>query len=385
MNQVITGLEYALQATPTVLTGNRLGLLTNPSGIDRTFRSTIDLFVSHPDLDLRALFGPEHGVRGEAQAGDHVAGGLDPRSGLPVHSLYGATRVPTADMLEGIDTMVIDLQDIGVRYATYLSSVAHVLDACHTQGITVVVLDRPNPLGGAYVAGNVLEPAYASFVGIHTIPTCHGLTIGEFARLWSQDHDLAAPVVIPMTGWNRPITYDAAGLPWVFPSPNLPTLDSVKIYPATCLIEGTTLSEGRGTTRPFEIIGAPWIEPQTLADSIEQRDLPGIAARPLYFTPTFSKHAGERCGGVQLSITDDASFDSVGFGVHLLAVLHELGGDQFAWLPPQGDRHFIDLLCGTDTVRQVIDNHEDVEGLLAGWREDAGAFADRRSDILLYD
>lgn len=385
MNHVITGLEHALQAPPAMLTGKRLGLLTNPSGIDRRFRSTIDLFVSHPNLNLRALFGPEHGVRGEAQAGDHVADGIDPRTGLQVHSLYGATRVPTAEMLEGIETMVIDLQDIGVRYATYLSSVAHVLTACDARGITVVVLDRPNPLSGTYVSGNILEPAYASFVGIHTIPTCHGLTIGEFARLWSRDHNLAAPAVIPMTGWERPMTYDATGLPWVFPSPNLPTLDSVRMYPATCLIEGTTLSEGRGTTRPFEIVGAPWIAPQALADSIERRSLAGIAARPLYFTPMFSKHAGERCGGVQLAITDGAAFDSVGFGVHLLAVLQELGGDQFAWPSPQGDRHFIDLLCGTDAVRQAIERNEDVEGLLAGWREDARAFENRRSDILLYE
>lgn len=385
MTQVITGLEHALAAPPAALSGKRLGLLTNPSGIDRLFHGTIDRFISHPDLDVRALFGPEHGVRGEAQAGDHVSGGSDPRTGLPVHSLYGATRVPTADMLGGIDTIAIDLQDIGVRYATYLSTVAHVLDACHNHGITVVVLDRPNPLGGARVAGNILEPAYASFVGIHTIPTCHGLTIGEFARLWSQDHDLAVPVVIPMTGWNRPMTYDTTGLPWVFPSPNLPTLDSVRIYPATCLIEGTTLSEGRGTTRPFEIVGAPWIEPHDLADSIARRDVPGMAARPLYFTPTFSKHAGERCGGVQLVITDDASFDSVPFGVHLLEVLHELGGDQFAWLPPHRDRYFLDLLCGTDMVRRVIDSNGDVKTLLANWREGSRAFADRRSDILLYD
>lgn len=384
MNQVITGLEHALQAPPPVLAGNRLGLLTNPSGIDRTFRSTIDLFVSHPELDLRSLFGPEHGVRGEAQAGVHVADGIDPRSGLPVHSLYGTSRIPTAAMLEGIDTMVIDLQDIGVRYATYLSTVAHVLTACDAQGVTVVVLDRPNPLGGAYVAGNILDPAYASFVGTHTIPTCHGLTIGEFARLWSRDHDLAAPVVIPMRGWKRLMTHDATGLPWVFPSPNLPTLDSVKMYPATCLIEGTTLSEGRGTTRPFEIIGAPWIEPEALVGSIARRDVPGIAVRPLYFTPTFSKHAGERCGGVQLYITDDASFDNVGFGMHLLAVLHELGGDRFEWLPPDGDRYFIDLLCGTDAIRHLVKDKEDIDDALARWREDARAFENRRSDMLLY-
>jgi uncharacterized protein YbbC (DUF1343 family) len=385
MNQVITGLQHALEAPPERLTGKRLGLLTNPSGIDSRLRSSIDLLASHPELDLQALFGPEHGVRGEVQAGEHVADGVDSRTGLPIHSLYGETRTPTAEMLSGIDMMVIDLQDIGVRYATYLSSVAHVLTTCDTHGLPVVVLDRPNPLGGSYVAGNMLDPAYSSFVGIHTMPICHGLTIGEFARLWSRDNDLASPVVVPMTGWTRTMTYDATALPWVFPSPNLPTLDSVRIYPATCLIEGTTMSEGHGTTRPFELIGAPWVEPYALASEIEQRDVPGIAARPLYFTPAFSKHAGERCGGVQLYITDDDAFDSVSFGVHLLASLRDLGGERFEWLPPEGDRHFIDLLCGTDEVRRAIDSGADGDDLIARWREDARAFADRRSDILLYE
>lgn len=385
MNRVITGLEQVVEAPPAALSAGRLGLLTNPSGIDAAFRTSVDLFVSHPDLDLRALFGPEHGVRGEAQAGEPVAAGYDPGTGVPIHSLYGETRIPTSDMLAGVDTMVIDLQDIGVRYATYLSSVAHMLTTCAAHGVPVVVLDRPNPLGGAYVAGNILNPAYASFVGIHTVPTCHGLTIGEFATLWSHDHDLPAPVVIPMMGWKRTMTYDATGLPWVLPSPNLPTLDSVTIYPATCLIEGTTLSEGRGTTRPFEFVGAPWIEPETLAERIAQLDIPGLAARPLYFTPTFSKHAGGRCGGVQFYLTGSAAVDSVSLGIRLLALLHEIGGDRFAWLPSNGDRHFIDLLCGTDEVRRAIDSGADVEDLIARWREDAGDFEHRRTEILLYD
>ncbi len=369
MTKVITGLEHALESPSRHLSGRRLGLLTNPSGVDSKLRSTIDLFAAHPDLDLRALFGPEHGVRGEAQAGEHVADGVDARAGLPVHSLYGETQAPTSDMLAGIDTMVIDLQDIGVRYATYVSAVAHVLTACDCTGVGVVVLDRPNPLGGRYVAGNILDPEFASFVGIHTMPTCHGLTIGEFARLWSRDHDLAAPAIIPMRGWKRAMTYDATALPWVLPSPNLPTLDSVRMYPATCLIEGTPLSEGRGTTRPFEIIGAPWLDPHELADAIHRHDYPGIAARPLYFVPAFSKHAGERCGGVQLYITDDQAFDPVGFGLHLLALLKDVGADHFRWLPPRGDRYFIDLLCGTDDVRLAIDGGASVEDLIIRGRE----------------
>lgn len=385
MTPVITGLEQALPDPPGSLTGRRLGLLTNPSGIDRAMRSSIDLFHSHPGLDLRALYGPEHGVRGEAQAGEHIAGGRDLRTGLPVHSLYGNTRVPTPDMLQGIDVLVIDLQDIGVRYATYLSTVAHVLTACDAHGVEVVVLDRPNPLGGAYIAGNALNTAFASFVGIHTIPICHGLTIGEFARLWCRDHDLSPPAVIPMSGWSRTMTYDATGLPWVFPSPNLPTLDSVTIYPATCPIEGTTLSEGRGTTRPFEIVGAPWIEPHDLADRIASLDSPGIAARPLYFTPTFSKHAGTRCGGVQFVITDRSAFDSVRFGVLLIRLLHDIDREQFGWIQSGSDRSFIDLLYGTDQVRRAIEHGADLNDIAERWRDEVQTFADRRSAVLLYD
>lgn len=385
MTEVITGLEQALRNPPKALTGRRLGLLTNPSGIGRTLRSTIDLFHSHPGLDLRVLYGPEHGVRGEAQAGEHIAGGRDLRTGLPIHSLYGETRIPTPDMLQGIDALAIDLQDIGVRYATYLSTVAHVLTTCNAHGAEVIVLDRPNPLGGAYIAGNVLDPAFASFVGIHTIPICHGLTIGEFALLWCRDHGLSPPAIIPMSGWSRTMTYDATGLPWVFPSPNLPTLDSVTIYPATCPIEGTTLSEGRGTTRPFEIIGAPWIEPHELADRIASLGIPEISARPLYFTPTFSKHAGTRCGGVQFVITDRRAFDSVRFGVLLIQLLRDLGGDEFGWIQSKGERSFIDLLYGTDEVRHAIESGAKLNELIRRWRDEAQAFADRRSAVLLYD
>lgn len=380
----MTGLEGALEAPPSALTGRRLGLLTNPSGIDRSLRSAIELLAAHPAFDLRALYGPEHGIRGEAQAGAHVAGGLDPQTGLPVHSLYGATRAPTPDMLAGIDALVIDLQDIGVRFTTYISTIAHALTACDDLGLPVVILDRPNPVGGGRVSGNILDPAFSSFIGIHTIPILHGLTAGEFGRLWCRDAGLAEPVVVPMRGWRREMSYDRTGLPWVLPSPNLPTFDSVRAFPATCLIEGTTLSEGRGTTRPFELIGAPWVEPERLAKRIAGRDLPGVAVRPTYFVPSFSKHQGERCGGVQVYVTDAGAFDAVGFGLRLLDILHDLGGDRFAWLPPTGERHFIDLLCGTDAVRHTIDDGTGVEGTIVAWREDARAFEQRRSDILLY-
>jgi uncharacterized protein YbbC (DUF1343 family) len=287
-------------------------------------------------------------------------------------------------MLSGVDVVVVDLQDIGVRYTTYLSTLAHVLSACAADGTGVIILDRPNPLGGATVRGNILEAGFESFVGIHAIPILHGLTMGEFGRLWAKDKDLPEPNVIGMVGWNREDLYDQTGPPWVLPSPNLPTLDSVLVYPATCLIEGTNLSEGRGTTRPFELIGAPWIEPEALVDELRRLDHPGLDFRPVYFTPAFSKHAGERCGGVQVYVTSRSVLESVAFGVALLRVLKEMAPDSFSWLPPANGRHFIDLLCGTDQVRRQIDDGSDLGPMMDQWREDALAFEQSRNDILLY-
>jgi uncharacterized protein YbbC (DUF1343 family) len=384
MNTVTSGLEKLLANPPRELRGRRLGLLTNPSGIDRRLRSSVNLIAAHPALGLTALYGPEHGVRGSAQAGEHVDAGVDPVTGLPAFSLYGDSRSPTAEMLEPIDTLVIDLQDIGVRYATYLSTVALVLDACARHGKDVMILDRPNPLGGVNVAGNILEPAFASFVGTHTIPILHGLTIGEFGRLWARDRNLTSPAVVTMDGWSRHLWYDQTGLPWVFPSPNLPTPDSVTLYPATCLIEGTILSEGRGTTRPFELIGAPWIDPEALANALNAVDMPEVGFRPATFTPTFSKHQGVPCGGVQIHIVDREALDTMRLGLTLLATVKALYADDFAWLPQQGERHFIDLLAGSASLRETIDRGDGIDDLLAAWVADADAFRSGRSDILLY-
>lgn len=384
MTEVEPGLERFLSNPASLVAGSRVGLLTNPSGIDRDFRSTIDRFAVHPDIELTALFGPEHGVRGEAQAGEHISTARDTKTGLPIHSLYGDTRSPTAEMLADIDVIVVDLQDVGVRYTTYLSTLAHVMTACAVHETGVIILDRPNPLGGATVRGNILAAGFESFVGIHAMPVLHGLTIGEFGRLWARDEHLPPPEVVEMLGWDRNDSYDETGLPWVFPSPNLPTLESVLIYPATCLIEGTTLSEGRGTTRPFEMIGAPWVEPDMLVDELRRLDIPGMAFRPVYFTPMFSKHAGKRCGGVQIHITNRRALESVEFGLVLLRVLKGLDPDSFSWLPPASDRYFIDLLCGTDQVRQEIDTGADLRPMMDRWREESLEFERSRTDILLY-
>lgn len=381
---VQTGLDSFLDQPPPEARGVRLGLMTNPSGIDRHLRSSVDRLASQPNVRVAALYGPEHGVRGEAQAGEHVDGGTDARTGLPVHSLYGPSRIPSDEMLAGVDAMLVDLQDIGVRFTTYISTLAHVIDVCAESGKGVIILDRPNPLTGSRVGGNLLDPNYASFVGIHPIPILHGLTIGEFGRLWARDHDLPEPTVVTMDGWRRNMWFDETGLPWVAPSPNLPTLDSTVAYPGTCLIEGTNLSEGRGTTRPFEVIGAPWIEPGTLTAALAELELGGVAFRPVYFTPMFSKQAGLRCGGVQVYVTNREAFDAVAFGPRLLATLKRLYPADFAWLPPNDGRHFIDLLTGGSGLRDAIDEGVPIQEFLASWTRESSSFEVARADILLY-
>lgn len=384
MMTIETGLDRFIAAPPALVTSTRIGLLTNPSGVDRHLRSAIDWLTELPAISITALYGPEHGVRGEAQAGEQIEGDTDARSGLPIYSLYGESRMPTAEMLGPIDVMVIDLQDIGVRFTTYISTVAHVLYACAEYDKQVVVLDRPNPLTGVHVAGNVLDPTFESFVGIHPIPILHGLTIGEFARLWARDRSLPPPHVVSMAGWQRTMWFDQTGLPWIPPSPNLPTLDSAMVFPGTCLLEGTNVSEGRGTTRPFEYIGAPWIDPDVFARSLTDLRLAGVSFRPIYFVPMFSKHAGERCGGVHIHVHERDAFDAVAFGPRLLSMLRRRYPDDFTWLAANDGEHFIDRLSGGDALRKTIDGNRSIERLLARWADEAMAFAAGREDILLY-
>lgn len=363
-----------------------MGLLTNPSGITAGFQSAVDLLHGADTLHLAAIFGPEHGVRGDAQAGEHVGSTKDARTGLPMHSLYGATMTPDAAMLTGLDALLIDLQDVGVRYATYATSVARAIDACAGSGVQVVILDRPNPLNGETVQGNLLDPAFISTVGCDRVCIRHGLTLGELGRHYARERGLPEPEVIAMTGWRRRDWYDDTGLPWVLPSPNLPTLDAVTLYPGTCLVEGTNCSEGRGTTKPFELLGAPWIDPDRLADRLRQAGIAGAAFRPAYFTPTFSKHAGQRCGGVQIHVTDRQQLDATALGVHVLAALMAQGDNQFAWLPPRREDapYFIDLLAGGDAVRTTLSSGGSSADLLARWRDDARDFIQQREDILVY-
>jgi uncharacterized protein YbbC (DUF1343 family) len=384
MTAVRTGLEILLREGFPPLAGRRIGLITNHTAVDRQLHSAIDLLHASDRVELVALFGPEHGVRGDAQAGVEVGAATDARTGLPVHSLYGDTQRPTPEMLEGLDALVFDIQDVGVRYATYISTMAYAQAAASTAGLPFVVLDRPNPLTGNRVEGNLLDLAFTSFVGIHPIPIAHGMTPGELARLFAAENGWEEPLVVPMDGWQRKQWFDDTGLPWIQPSPNLPTLDSVTLYPGTCLIEGTNLSEGRGTTRPFEYAGAPWLDPFCLATELEQRGIPGCAFRPAWFMPTFSKHVGLVCGGVQIHITDRDALRPAHLGIHLLAAVRALNPDEFAWRERREGGFFIDLLLGSDRPRQLLDNGANANEVVASWQKERSLFATRCGPFLLY-
>lgn len=379
-----SGLEVLLAKGLPLVAGKRVGLITNHTAIDRRLRNAVDLLHESDRVELAALFGPEHGVRGDAQAGAHVGATVDQRTGLPVYSLYGETQRPTAEMLDGLDALIFDIQDIGVRYATYISTMVYAMEAASAVGLTFAVLDRPNPITGSQIEGNLLDPNFASFVGVHPIPIRHGMTAGELALLIATEHGWAEPVVVAMRDWRRSQWFDQTGLPWVQPSPNLPTLDSIALYPGTCLIEGSNVSEGRGTTRPFEYIGAPWIDPDRLAAELNGRGISGCGFRPAYFTPMFSKHACDVCGGVQVHVTDRNALRPVEVGIHLIDAILTLNPESFTWRGGPEGPFFIDLLLGSDQPRQLLSNGAGASEVMSGWDEESARFAERQQPFLLY-
>jgi uncharacterized protein YbbC (DUF1343 family) len=373
-----------------LIAGQRVGLVCNPASIDARFRHAVDRLAAASDWTLGAIFGPQHGFRSDLQENmiesPHAA---DDKRRVPIYSLYSETREPTREMVADLDVLVIDLQDVGTRIYTYIYTMANCLRAARRHGIRVVVCDRPNPIGGDQIEGATLDPAYASFVGQFPIPMRHGMTIGELARLFNDHFGLAAAVdVVPMEGWQRSMYFDDTGLAWVLPSPNIPTLDTAIVYPGAVLFEGTTISEGRGTTRPFELIGAPWIDGERLADEMNAKRLPGAQFRPIVFEPTFLKHAKETCGGCQVHVTDRRSFAPVRAGVELIAALRRQAPDRFAWRNPpyeyEHDKWPIDILYGSDRLRTTIDAGGDPGVLAAEWRRDEDAFRALRQPFLLY-
>ena len=384
------GLDVLLTDALDLVRGRRVGLLAHPASVDARMIHAVELLRERPDVRLTALFGPQHGVRGETQANMiEWRSFRDPRTGLPVYSLYGDTRKPTEAMLQEIDLLVIDLQDVGSRYYTYIYTMALAMEACREQGKQVLVLDRPNPLNGLDLEGPLLDPAFKSFVGLFPLPVRHAMTIAELARLFNTEFGIRCDLeVVPMRGWRREMFFDQTGLAWVPPSPNMPRPETALVYPGLCLLEGTNVSEGRGTTLPFELSGAPWVDPDELAAGLTNLLSPGAHFRPVRFVPTFDKWTGHPIGGVQIHVGDRRAFRPFRTGLELMRAYRSQGGRLFAWKSPPYEYEFellpIDILCGTDTVRRTLETGGDLEPLERRWEVELDRFRRLRERSLLY-
>ena len=368
----------------------RVGVVSNPASIDESFTHITRAVATAPDVTLAAIFGPQHGYRADVQDNMIETGHRhDPTRGVPVYSLYSETREPTADMLKGLDALVIDLQDVGSRIYTFIYTMANCLRACKRHDVPVIVTDRPNPIGGAVVGGPTLVKGFESFVGQFPIPMQHGMTIGELARYFNEVFGIGAKLtVVPMEGWMREMYYEDTGLPWVMPSPNMPTVDSAVVYPGTVLFEGTNVSEGRGTTRPFELIGAPWVEPDALGESLNAHHLPGVHFRPVVFEPTFQKHAKQACGGCQIHVLNRGDFRAAESAVAVLIEIRAQGPKSFQWRQPpyeyEHEKLPFDILAGSGQLREQIDAGTPAPAIYDGWAADVERFRAARQQYLLY-
>jgi len=375
------GIEVLLEDSIHLVAGRRVGLITNQTGVDRSGRSSIDRIHEHPDVDLVALFAPEHGIRGTADPGATIADEVDVETGVPIHSLYGAVLSPTAEMLDGIDVLLVDFQDIGARYWTYVSTMTLAMEAAAEQGIPVVILDRPNPIGGA-VQGNILDPAFATFVGRYPLAMRHGMTSGELARYYQGEGGIGGELhVVPVDGWRRDMPFAETGLPWIQPSPNMPDIESATRYPGTCLFEGTVLSVARGTAAPFQQIGAPWLDGEALAEAMNGYGLPGVRFEPVKFVPNApsdGKFNGAEVKGVRLVATSQ-EYDPTHAAVALLVETRRMSGDRWGWLQAHFDR-----LAGTDGLRQAIDAGAGLDVVRRDWQDDLEAFKRVREQYLIY-
>lgn len=385
---VILGSERLLQADK--LDGRRVGVVCNPSSVDNELRHVADRIAASERRRLTAIFGPQHGVRSDVQENMiETAHARDDARKVPVYSLYSETREPTAEMLREVDALVIDLQDVGTRIYTYIYTMAHCLVAARRHHVQVFVCDRPNPIGGLAVEGPMLLQGFESFVGMFPIPMRHGMTIGELARLFNTEFGIGADLeVVEMDGWRRPMYFDDTRIPWVLPSPNIPTLDTAVVYPGTVLFEGTNVSEGRGTTRPFELVGAPWVAAEPFANTLNGLNLPGVRFRPVYFEPTFHKHAKVVCGGCQIHVLDRASFRPVETAVALLAAFRATDRNRFAWRDPPYEYELekppIDILAGSSDLREDIERGASASEIARSWQAAVSTFMPVRERYLLY-
>jgi uncharacterized protein YbbC (DUF1343 family) len=388
-----TGLERLLDDPRRLLGKARVGLVANPTTIDRQLNHAIDLLHAHRDVDLRLLFGPEHGIRGAAQYMVGVTSGRDAATGLPEISLYGSTfdsLSPKPELLAEIDVLLFDIQDVGARYYTYAATMALCMRAAAKAGVKVVVLDRPNPIGGLQIEGGGLEPGLENFCGLYPVPQRHAMTVGELARLYNTTFAIGCDLdVIACEGWRRAHYFDATGLPWVMPSPNMPTLDTAIVYPGLCLLEATNISEGRGTTRPFELLGAPFVNGSALAAELGRQGLAGVVFRPCIFEPTFDKHAGKTCGAVQIHVTDRRAFDAYRTGLAVLVAIKKLWPAGLVWRKTayefRDDVPAIDLLTGIPAVRVAIDAGRDLDAVAAAASGGVERYDAGRAAALLYD
>lgn len=383
------GLEKVLE-NPDILQGWRVGLICNPASVNREFRHAADLFHENRHINLTALFGPQHGIRGDVQDNMIETGHtVDSRTELPIYSLYSETREPTEDMLANVDALVFDLQDVGCRVYTFIYTMANAMRACARYGKKMFILDRPNPINGNAIEGNILELGHESFVGLYPIPMRHGMTVGELAQLFNEDFELHCELeVVTMDGWSREDFYDETDAPWVMPSPNMPTCETAVVFPGTVYFEGTQASEGRGTTRPFEIIGAPYVNSYEYADALNLLELPGVTFRAVEFLPTFQKHAKTLCGGAFVHVLDRNSFESVLTGVAMVKVMFDLYGETFKWKEPPYeyvyDRNPFDVIHGSTKLRETFEAGVSIKDIKDSWKAGEENFRQLRKKYLLY-
>jgi uncharacterized protein YbbC (DUF1343 family) len=389
--KVILGLEMLCESRRDLIEGARVGLVCNQASVDHGLNHSADILRGTRGVNLTALFGPQHGIRGDVQ--DNMVETLhtdDPETGLPVYSLYSETREPTEEMLRDVDVIVCDLQDVGCRIYTFVYTIANCMRVARRLGKRLVVCDRPNPIGGVAVEGNLLESGFESFVGQYALPTRHGMTAGELARMFNEHWGIGCELeVVPLEGWSRELWFDETDVPWVLPSPNMPTLDSATVFPGTVHLEGTQMSEGRGTTRPFELVGAPYVEASEFARSLESRGLPGVKFRATNFQPTFQKHAGKTCGGVQIHVLDRREFKPVLTGLAVVKTCFDLYGEDFRWKEPPYeyvfDKNPFDVISGTDGLRKAFERGDSLERIEESWRGGLETFLGERAKFLLYE
>lgn len=390
MNRIKLGLELFLEREAPGLAGARVGLICNPSTVDHRYRHAADLFSGRNGIELTALFGPQHGIRGETQ--DNMIeweGFQDQRTGVMAWSLYGESRQPTPEMLAEVDLLVFDVQDVGTRVYTFIYTMALAMMAARRDGKRMVVLDRPNPINGVGIEGDLLLPGTESFVGMFPIPMRHGMTVGELALMFNREFGIGCDLrVVAMEGYRRDLWFDETDAPWVMPSPNMPTLETAVVYPGTVYVEGCRFSEGRGTTRPFEINGAPYVDSHKLAERLNGHDLPGVLFRPHSFIPTFQKHSGQLCHGVQLHVTDRDRFRPVITGIALIKAIRDLYPDGFEWQEPPYeyvyDRLPFDVIAGGSRLREQIERGADLRSIAESWQNDEERFRQQRQPYLLY-